>query len=125
MRLAILAMLLMLSIASAETVHMKDYTADFNISDRHITSSTNTSFMISTFFGRLLLNTEGRVDSYLDKVGYIDSKDSHGTMRLWQGLIFPEYEIAFQNYTIYSTMDLNDTINFVRSLEVRRNPSLS
>lgn len=122
--LALFLLLLFSGIVSAETVQVGNYTISFDMNRPYVVE--NASFLkeydfriVETAIGNFYLSSSGYIGDKPTYIGYLKTKDGSSA-----GFYFREdtlnYAIAIKDdLCIYSTMNLSDTVDFVRSLDIK------
>ena len=112
----ILAMLAMLSVASAEKVQFGNYTATFNMKQPHLVQNDT----IKTFDGSVLF-TNTNASKILGKyVGYVGGVPHSYGIFVSDCYYYNIAYLGFSDIEIISRMNLTDTVDFLKSLKIEK-----
>jgi hypothetical protein len=117
-----LALLLLIAISSAESIYLGDYNFTFNMSQSHVVDNNT----IRTYYGDATLEVIRGWGVYLPKetihIGDVASQNKTFDMLLlgnkYIGLA--GYHDTNSTITLESTMNLTDTVEFLKNLKIER-----
>ena len=111
----IIALMLLASVSSAETIQFGNYTATFNMSQPHIIDKQAHAAEIKTFDGKIELLEGGKKSYDARFIGMVNE---------YSMSIFSDVGYVLDNrkgdYFIFSTLNLTSTIDFIKTVKVEK-----